>query len=598
MKKFQLLTVALVMAAFFVVACDDNKKEDIDDVVTDTDEASDDLIDDAVVTDTTTDTVTDTTDTAVADEDLLAADDDVVACPVTATVEHDGEELTAAAAWTGSHLIKGTLYVKAALTLDECTKVIMEENAKIVIQDGGSMVVSGTADHIVTFASAKAAPAAGDWAGIEIYETASSGNSFQYTAFSHGGGDDYGVIWVAGEASVAIDNCLFTDIQKYGIMFENGAEIESFTGNQFAGVDAYPIWVGANAVAKLSPIVTNDVTDRVLIRAEDVVDAGTWKNLSIGYEVDYLYINQPITLEAGTAFYLNQNSHFTLRDGGSLIAVGTELAPIVFTSAKAAPGAGDWKGILIYETASNDSAFENVMFQYGGGDDYGVIWVDGGASVSIDNCKFHEIQSYGITFENGAEIGSFTGNEFTVVDTYPVWIGANSVPALDPIVTDGLSDALVKVRAEDIDDTGTWQNLSIGYDIDYLYVHKPITIAAGTTLYLHDNSHITIRDGGALALAGTETDHVTITSYKDVPSAGDWKTILLYSTGSNAANIFTYADIKYGGGDDYGQLWVEDGASVVLDHVVFSNGQTCDVTNDNGGATITETASTLTDCVI
>ncbi len=473
-----------------------------------------------------------------------------------------------------------------------------DENGRIAVQDGGSIVVTGTAEHIVTFASAKAAPAAGDWKGIEIYDTASTGNSFQYVSFAHGGGDDYGVIWVAGGASVAIDNCLFTDIQKYGVMFENAAEIESFTGNQFAGVDAYPIWVGANAVANLSPIVTDDVTDRVLIRAEDVDDAGTWKNLSIGYEVDYLYIHQPITLEAGTAFYLNQNSHITLADGGSLIAVGTELAPIVFTSAKAVPGAGDWKGILIYETASNDSVFENVMFQYGGGDDYGVIWVDGGASVSIDDCKFHEIQSYGVTFENGAEIGGFTGNEFTVIDTYPVWIGANSVPALDPIVTDGLSDALVKVRAEDIDDTGTWQNLSIGYDIDYLYVNAPITIAAGTTLYMHDNSHITIRDGGALALAGTDTDHVTITSYKDVPAAGDWKTILLYSTGSNGANIFTYADIMYGGADDDGQLWVQDGASVVLDHVVFSNGQTCDVYNDNGGATITVTDSTVIDCVI
>ncbi len=578
MKKFQVVLLALITASFFMIACDDNKKEELDETATDIDEA------------------TDTTDTAAGDEDTVVPDSDEI-CPATATIEHNGEELTAATAWTGSHLIKGTLWVKAALTLDQCAVVTMDQNAKISVSDGGSIVAIGTAEHIVTFASAKASPAAGDWKGIEINDTASTGNSFQYVSFAHGGGDDYGVIWVAGGASVAIDNCLFTDIQKYGVMFENAAEIESFTGNQFAGIDAYPIWVGANAVANLSPIVTDDVTDRVLIRAEDVDAAGTWKNLSVGYEVEYLYIHQPITLEAGTALYMRQNAHVTLADGGSLIAVGTELAPIVFTSAKAAPAAGDWKGIEINDTASNDTALEYVTFEYGGADEYGVIWVAGGALVAIDNCLFNAINSYGVFFENGAEIGSFTGNEFTGIDTYPIWVGANGVPALDPIVTDDATD-LVKVRAEDINDTGTWQNLSIGYDIDYLYVNEPITITAGTTLYMHDNSHITIRDGGALALAGIETAHVTITSYKATPAAGDWKTIELYSTGSNGANIFTYADIMYGGGDDYGQLWVQDGASVSLDHVVFSNGKTCDVYNDGGGATVTVTDSTVIDCVI
>ncbi len=46
MKKFQVLILALITASFFVIACDDNKKEEIDESGTDIDE----------VTDTATDT--------------------------------------------------------------------------------------------------------------------------------------------------------------------------------------------------------------------------------------------------------------------------------------------------------------------------------------------------------------------------------------------------------------------------------------------------------------------------------------------------------------------------------------------------------------
>ena len=559
MKKQISILIIFISILFFIIACDDNKKEEVND--SDTEEVSDD-------------------------------DGD---CPVTVPVEHNGEEITAAANWSGFHLIKGTLGVKAPLAMDKCTHIIMDSNSRISVSDGGSIKVNGTVDNIVEFVSAKTIPAAGDWKGIEIQDTASSGSSFQFVSFFHGGGDDYGVIWTEGEAEVAIDNCIFNNIQNYGIVFENGSVITSFTGNQFNDIGTYPVYVGANAVPALSPIVTDDSADRIMVRAEDIDDEGTWKNLSIGYEIDYLYIHKPVTIEAGNTLFMRDNSHVDLADGGSIIAVGTELAPIVFTSAKEGPGAGDWKQITVHDTASNDTKFEFVNFEFGGGDDYGLIWVDAEAAVSIDNCKFSDIQGTGIIFDNGAEIGSFTGNEFVRIDTYPITIGANAVPALSPIVTDDATNRIY-VTAEDIDDAGTWMNLSIGYEIEYLYIHKPVTIEAGTTLFMRENGHINTENGGALTLDGTEASHVTVTSYKDAPAAGDWKQIEIYDSGSDA-NVFNYADIMYGGSDEYGQLWVESGAKITLNNVVFSNGQTCDVLNDNGEALITDNNSTYTACV-
>ncbi|HRZ79369.1 MAG TPA: hypothetical protein P5044_05110 [bacterium] len=558
MKKQISVLIIFISVLFFMIACDDNKKEEVND--SDTEETPDDEGD----------------------------------CPVTVPVEHDGEEITAATDWSGIHHIIGTLWVKAPLTMDKCTTILMDPNSRISVSDGGSIKVNGTADNIVPFLSAKAVPAAGDWNGIEIKKTASSGNSFKFTSFSHAGKSSYGAIWVDGEAEVAIDDCAFISIDNYGVMFENGAKIESFTGNKFASIGTYPVLVGANAVPALSPVETDDATDRIFVQAEDVEDAGTWKNLSIGYEVEYLFIHKPVTIEQGNTLFMRENAHVDLADGGSMIAVGTEIAPIVFTSAKEGPGAGDWKQITVRDTASNDTKFEYVNFEFGGGDDYGVIWVDPEAAVSIDNCKFSDIQGTGLIFDNGAEIGSFTNNEFVNIETYPVTIGANAVPALSPIVTDDTTDRIY-VKAEDIDDAGTWKNLSIGYEIEYLYLHKPIIIEAGTTLFMRENGQINTENGGALTLDGTETAHVTITSYKDAPAEGDWKQIEIYDSGSDA-NVFNYADIMYGGSDDYGQLWVQSGAKITLNNVVFSNGQTCDLFNENGEALITDTGSTYVTC--
>lgn len=558
MKKQISVLIIFISVLFFMIACDDNKKEEVND--SDTEETPDDEGD----------------------------------CPVTVPVEHDGEEITAATDWSGIHHIIGTLWVKAPLTMDKCTTILMDPNSRISVSDGGSIKVNGTADNIVPFLSAKAVPAAGDWNGIEIKKTASSGNSFKFTSFSHAGKSNYGAIWVDGEAEVAIDDCAFISIDNYGVMFENGAKIESFTGNKFASIGTYPVLVGANAVPALSPVETDDATDRIFVQAEDVEDAGTWKNLSIGYEVEYLYVHKPVTIEPGTTLYMPDNSHITLSDGGSIIAKATETAPIVFTSAKPAPASGDWKGILVKNTSSNDTAFEYVNFEFGGRGNYGVIWVDGGASVSIDNCKFKDIEDYGVAFANEAEIKSFTGNEFSNIGTYPIMIGANAVSALSPIVTDDPTDR-VSVEAEDVADAGTWKNLSIGYEIEYIYINKPVEIEAGVTLFLKENGHLDVQDGGGLTLNGTENSRVTITSYKEAPSAGDWNAISIRKTSSDA-NVFNYADIKYGGNNDWGQLWVEKDAKITLNNVVFSDGKDCDVTNDNGEAIITDNGSTYTTC--
>ena len=71
--------------------------------------------------------------------------------------------------------------------------------------------------------------------------------------------------------------------------------------------------------------------------------------------------------------------------------MGAEGNRVTVTSSKAAPAAGDWTEIDIYNTASNNCRFQYADILYGGGDGtYGALWVDGGVTVELDHVTFED----------------------------------------------------------------------------------------------------------------------------------------------------------------------------------------------------------------
>jgi hypothetical protein len=96
-----------------------------------------------------------------------------------------------------------------------------------------------------------------------------------------------------------------------------------------------------------------------------------------------------------------------------------------------------------------------------------------------------------------------------------------------------------------------------------------LTIEAGSTVKMAPGAILTISDGGALKLAGKDGDPVKITSANATPAAGDWGYIEIRSTADHA-NSFEYAIIEYGG-SGYGQVYVEDGATVSITHSQLSH---------------------------
>ncbi len=181
-------------------------------------------------------------------------------------------------------------------------------------------------------------------------------------------------------------------------------------------------------------------------------------------------------------------------------------------------------------------------------------------------------------------------------------IGANHVEALGdgtygPNDVDG-----VIVRSQAVDHDATWAALDApyvatdGFDVQATSGSAKLTVSAGATLEFGDGAILAVRDNGGLTLDGTAASHVTVTSAKASPAAGDWGEIDLYSASSTPDNVFHYTDISYGGGNSDGQLWVDDGAGVTLDNVTFANAA-CDVLLAGSMSSVDPTASTYTTCM-
>ena len=298
-------------------------------------------------------------------------------------------------------------------------------------------------------------------------------------------------------------------------------------------------------------------------------------------------VSASLTISPCAVIKSEDNIIFQVSDGGSIKSLGTADCPVTFTSAKAAPAAGDWKRIDIHDSASNDNVFTYTNFRYGG-DNYGVLWVDADASVSVDHCSFSHIEEEGVVIGQGADIGSFSNNSFDHVGMHLIDVAVDIVPFIGPITSANNNHAFVMINAGTTEDDGTWQDIGVPFHAENLSLQGAIVFDPGVTLLMDPGSGIDVSDGGSLKLMGTELNHVTIGSAKSAPAAGDWGEIDIYDSSSNDSE-FHYTDIQHGGDSgSYGALCLDDGVTITLDNVSFIENDECDISGDG---TVTATAS-------
>jgi len=291
------------------------------------------------------------------------------------------------------------------LTIESCAYVVMEGPSSILVSRSGTLIASGTEERPITI---EAADPNNPWDTIETLYVERSGEAedtmggyiqMSYVTLSDGGttpsGSLHPMIWAHGK-DVNVQNLPpneHLDLQhvtvqhgtSYGVLLDLGATFSSTSTDLtikdqptaplqigFRSVDAVPsgAYTGnGRDVIEVTPDVsalTRNVTihDRgvAYLFGEDQ-NAGRF---TVGPESGQA---TTLTIDPGVTMQFRPRNVLEIESTGSLIARGSEAAPIVFTSSASSPARGDWTGIQFLGVPSSTSAIDHASVLYAG-DDY------------------------------------------------------------------------------------------------------------------------------------------------------------------------------------------------------------------------------------
>ena len=315
---------------------------------------------------------------------------------VVVIVESD---VTAPAQWNGVYEIRNNITISAALTLAPCAEVRAAPDVTISVPDRGPIRAVGTAACPVRFLSAKPVPAAGDWGRIDIYQSASNDSVLQYVEVRHANAGLYGALWLEDRATVGLDNARFVQINGRGIYADGASRFATFNAVSFEATGSELATVNPIALASMSRVTATGIADaRVTLGGQEVQAAATWRNLGVALEVPTMTIRGgAVEIEAGSTVQFAPDAVLSVREGGSLRALGTASSPITFRSAKPTPAAGDWRRVHFYGTSANSNLLRNVNVLHGGDTTYGVLWVETGATLALESTTVSMASSCALT---------------------------------------------------------------------------------------------------------------------------------------------------------------------------------------------------------
>ena len=349
----------------------------------------------------------------------------------------------------------------------------------------------------------------------------------------------------------------------------------------------------------------------VVLIENNIVGNTTWTNNNI-YLIDgEILIQAVLTIEPGTLIKFKDAANWVVQgaSGGLIIAEGSILLPIIFTSwhddahggdtngngDATEPVRGDWDDINIHGD-NNSSIFDYCEFYYGGGyyDNY-VLFLDPNTAVSITNCTIaHNQGEEGALNAYAAGSGTIIQNNIFYDNIWPLNINANfnlddSNIFHDPDSRSDINDHNGILVEGDFDGQITWSETEVPFVLkqgEYLIpAGNSLTCEAGVILKLDEGVDLWIN--GTIIVEGTLSAPVTFTSYKDdsvggdtnnddtitSPNPGDWDYIMIQ--GINNSSSFNYCEFYYGGG-------YYDGYTIYLDVDTSVNVTSCSFIYNTG----------------
>lgn len=131
----------------------------------------------------------------------------------------------------------------------------------------------------------------------------------------------------------------------------------------------------------------------------DVTSTTTWTTSGSPYLISStirVTTGATLTIEPGVIIRMGTGTSLLVE--GALVADGTDVDKVLFTSAAATPAAGDWNGIEFRNTSNAGSVLDHVVIEYGGGAarDAMLYYTTGAFAVSVTNSEFRFSAKHGL----------------------------------------------------------------------------------------------------------------------------------------------------------------------------------------------------------
>ncbi len=286
----------------------------------------------------------------------------------------------------------------------------------------------------------------------------------------------------------------------------------------------------------------------IVIIDYSIFESETWYADSIYVLPNEVNIDATLTIEAGTIVKFKSESGLDVWENGTINAIGSENAPIIFTSYKddiggdtngdkegTKPTAGDWNAIdLGYQ---NGSQFVYCTFTYGGNDRYSGVLELGTNYSKVNNCTFVNNSTYvsgdvfyGALAAQDTDPSTIITNNTFYNNTVPLSINGHlSIDNSNTFVN--LSDNTqsnkyngIFVHGQDIIKYSTvWEETEVAFVIQYdgfeIWDNFSLTFGDNVVLKFFTNAMLDVQVGAELINA--QGTGVYFTSYKDDNLKGD-----------------------------------------------------------------------------
>ena len=309
----------------------------------------------------------------------------------------DGDETWTAATSPHTLEVASTVEEGKTLTLEPCAVVKIKGGVGLLVK--GKLVAQGAADKPIRIERADAASA---WTSIETRPGATL--SFAYATvegggFSNGGRPtQFGMLDIRGNQDAAPQGVLAADhltvkgSESLGIWMREGGGFAAGSKNvSITGGKTFPIEIWGRAAGGLPGASTyvGNATDEIIIPGngglDDVKEDTTLADHGVPYRIGGPTggamltvagkagsVAPLLTIQAGVTLRFDARGRLNLDASGdtalgALRVEGSAAKPVVFTSAAAAPAAGDWTGLVIEGTPDTRDKITHARIAFAGG---------------------------------------------------------------------------------------------------------------------------------------------------------------------------------------------------------------------------------------